>query len=89
VKDPKDETSGWVELDEGVTVQFSGDQFRIGDYWLIPARTATGDVIWPEESPDHPSAIPPHGIRHHYAPLAQWDGTAFKSLRKTIQPVAK
>jgi hypothetical protein len=58
------------------------NQYRTGDYWLIPARTATGDVEWPkvmgtdgnpETDPQGnfiPLALPPHGILHHYAPLA-------------------
>jgi LysM repeat protein len=44
-------------------------KYRTGDYWLIPARTATGDVEWPGEV-GQPEARPPHGIEHHYAPLA-------------------
>jgi LysM repeat protein len=44
-------------------------KYRPGDYWLIPARTATGDVEWPGEV-GQPEARSPHGIEHHYAPLA-------------------
>jgi hypothetical protein len=58
------------------------NQYRTGDYWLIPTRTATGDVEWPrvmgtDGNPEAdaqgnfiPVALPPHGITHHYAPLA-------------------
>jgi Family of unknown function (DUF6519) len=58
------------------------NQYRTGDYWLIPTRTATGDVEWPrvigtDGNPETdaqgnfiPVALPPHGITHHYAPLA-------------------
>ena len=55
-------------------------EYRTGDYWLIPARVSTGDVEWPtREVPDpnnandvitEPEGLPPHGIEHHYAPLA-------------------
>jgi len=45
------------------------NRYRTGDYWLIPARTATGDVEWPGPV-GKPEAVPPHGIEHHYAPLA-------------------
>jgi hypothetical protein len=48
------------------------DAYRTGDYWLIPARIALGNVIWPG-GPDNPEALPPHGIDEHYAPLAVWD----------------
>jgi len=45
--------------------------YRTGDYWLIPARVATGDVEWPlSKKTAHPLALPPQGVEHHYAPLA-------------------
>jgi Family of unknown function (DUF6519) len=74
----------WLSLEDGVQIQFqppdSGQpptQYRTGDYWLIPARTATGDVEWPREAEKDsqgntvivPIAKPPAGIDHHYAPL--------------------
>ena len=58
------------------------NQYLTGDYWLIPARTATGDVEWPkviaadgtpetdEQGDILPVALPPQGITHYYAPLA-------------------
>ena len=59
----------WLNLEDGVQVQFEpGATYRQGDYWLIPARTATGDVEWPGRS-DNPRPMPPRGIAHHYAPL--------------------
>ena len=71
---------GWLELEDGIRIQFQPDtaqlpaphQYRNGDYWLIPARVATGDVEWPGDpgAPGVPSAVPPHGIDHRYAPLA-------------------
>jgi hypothetical protein len=76
----------WLTLEDGVQVYFAsastgegnGSQeehcYRNGDYWLIPARTATGDVEWPEEPDEQgelvPAIRPPHGVEHHYAPLA-------------------
>ena len=71
----------WIELEDGVQIQFapSGDtknpsSYRAGDYWLIPARVATGDVIWPKEKDSTGKkvgqAVPPHGTDHHYAPIA-------------------
>jgi len=44
--------------------------YRTGDYWMIPARTATSDVEWPGEA-SHPRWVTPHGITHYYAPLAK------------------
>ena len=65
----------WLDLEDGIQIQFQSapsDQpntYRTGDYWLIPARAATGDVEWPGPV-GHPESLPPHGITHHYAPLA-------------------
>jgi hypothetical protein len=65
-------TSGWTALEDGVEVQFSNGSFRTGDYWVIPARTATGEIEWPPF--DIPNSAPepqtPRGIKHHYCRLA-------------------
>ncbi len=59
-----------IELEDGVRITFeAGGQYRAGDYWMIPARVATGDVEWPGV-PDDPRYQPPAGPRHCYAPLA-------------------
>ena len=87
----------WLTLEDGVQIRFQPadpmqsppttppppvNQYRTGDYWLIPARTATGDVEWPtvtdvQGNPETdaqgniiPVALSPHGITHYYAPLA-------------------
>ncbi|MFF5009604.1 DUF6519 domain-containing protein [Streptomyces phaeochromogenes] len=87
----------WLNLEDGVQIRFEpGGEYRTGDHWLIPARTATGDVIWPGP-PDAPVWQPPHGIRHHYAPLqlivldgsGQLDPAGGKSYRRTISSAAK
>ena len=90
----------WLTLEDGVQIQFQPadpvqsppptppvNQYLTGDYWLIPARTATGDVEWPKVTdakgnPETdsqgniiPVALPPHGITHYYAPLAVVGGT--------------
>lgn len=62
------------ELEDGIMIEFeqaSGPttQYRVGDYWLIPARTANGEVLWPSNPDATPAALPPHGVTHHYAPL--------------------
>jgi hypothetical protein len=74
-------TQTWIDLEDGVQVLFDGPPgpaYITGDYWLIPARVATGNVIWPTETVTdaqnntvtNPVAKPPDGIDHHYAPLA-------------------
>jgi hypothetical protein len=60
----------WLTLEDNIQIQFAKDgNYRGGDYWLIPARTATGDIEWPRQG-DNPAALPPQGIHHDYAPLA-------------------
>jgi hypothetical protein len=42
-----------IELEDNVTVTFEpGRLYEPGDYWLIPARVATGGLEWPEEETD-------------------------------------
>jgi len=97
----------FLELENGVQVQFAANSggepappYRTGDYWVIPARVATGDVEWPNETVVDtqgnvvlsPIALPPRGITHHYAPLANIGVTATgvkltKALTKTITQV--
>jgi len=68
----------------------SSSTYRTGDYWLIPARVATGDVDWPGP-PNNPLPRPPYGIEHSYAPLAiiTFDGggkiTQLTDLRRPIK----
>jgi hypothetical protein len=82
----------WLSLEDGVQIFFQNskppNEYQIGDYWLIPARTATGDVEWPRNK-DGPIPLPPHGIDHHYAPLAfikSWDDKP-EDCRCTIAPL--
>jgi hypothetical protein len=78
----------WLDLEDGVQILFEeGATYRTSDFWLIPARVATGDVEWPRDG-DHPDSLPPKGVEHHYAPLAlvAADRT-LTDLRMRIQPV--
>ncbi|AFY34131.1 DUF6519 domain-containing protein [Calothrix sp. PCC 7507] len=72
---------GWLTLEDGVQIQWQRSEsvkplYRTGDYWLIPARNATGDVEWPHLN-GKPVAIPPHGVQHYYAPLAVVTATRY------------
>jgi hypothetical protein len=63
----------WIQLEDGVEVQFEEGFYQLGDYWLIPVRTATGDVEWPKQRNGNklvPVAQKPYGVAHYYAPLA-------------------
>lgn len=65
----------WIVLEDGIEIQFvpsgagEANTYRNGDYWWFAARTVTGEVEWPGP-PGEPDAVPPHGVEHHYAPLA-------------------
>jgi hypothetical protein len=93
-----DVTEGtWLDLEDGVQVLFPGSgnakqpaRYRTGDYWLIPARTALGDVVWPKDD-SGPQALPPAGISYYYAPLAFVPAdraVAIVDLRQTFSPIA-
>ncbi|MFT3815288.1 MAG: DUF6519 domain-containing protein [Acidovorax sp.] len=60
----------WITLEDGVQVRFApGGAYRVGDYWQIPARTATADVEWPQDEEGAPLPCPPAGVRDGWARL--------------------
>lgn len=85
----------WLDLEDGIQIQFIGtdqqnDQlpriYQTGDYWLVPARTETGDIEWPKQDGES-SARFPHGVLHHYAPLAiasEGDDGGITDLRRLM-----
>ncbi|HEY9754963.1 MAG TPA: DUF6519 domain-containing protein [Oculatellaceae cyanobacterium] len=101
VKAPSQSDS--IELEDGIYVRFSGNSFKTGDYWLIPARTATentqetGKIEWPRDESQNPPELfmPPEGIVHHYCRLAllEQDNNKKWSLisdcRKRFPPVTE
>jgi len=80
-------TGGWLNLENGVQVQFAKGNYATGDYWLIPARTLTASIDWPVDSGGNPVAASPKGIQKHYCRLAvvQFDGKTW-SLVATCLP---
>jgi hypothetical protein len=89
-----------LDLEYGVQVKFSTGNYRTGDYWLIPARTASadaqsGNIEWPLNPTDNqPLALPPFGIKHHYCRIAllKYNGTQFSLLqdcRSLFPPVTE
>jgi hypothetical protein len=82
-------TNWGITLEDGIEVQFAnGGQYRTGDYWLIPARVATGDIEWPTNTDSAgkvtPVPQPPAGIEHHYAPLAIISGKVQDTSGKVV-----
>jgi hypothetical protein len=86
----------WIGLEDGIQISFSpAGTYRTGDYWLIPARVATGQIEWPA-TPDPTGvlvndAVSPDGIQHHYAPLgiltSQNGEFAINPCRCTFNPI--
>ena len=74
----------WLDLEDQVQIQFeAGGNYQTGDYWLIPARVATGDLIWPRKF-DAGKWVslprPPQGVTHYFAPLAVVNGLVDEEL---------
>jgi hypothetical protein len=92
---------GWHELEDGIQIQFVKEPnnkpafYRTGDYWLIPARVATGSIIWPKDAAGNSLPQPPRGIKHHYAPLGivkktgQGGAMSIVDCRRKLEPIAK
>ncbi len=87
---------GWIDLEDGIQVRFEpGGEYRSGDYWVFPARVATGTIAWPtvtKSGAEVAKPLPPMGIEHHYAPLGlmSWEGKnwQFKSCRCDFEPLS-
>jgi hypothetical protein len=64
-----------MDLEGGIQVRFSDGLYHAGDYWLIPARTITGEIEWPPFDVPNTDPIPqpPVGIHHHFCRLALLD----------------
>jgi len=62
---------GWLALEDGIEVQFAeGRRYRRGDYWLIPARTATGGIEWPQlPGTTNPRPVAARRAEHATMPL--------------------
>lgn len=95
------ESTDWIELEDGIEVQFQPNpnatptaQYRSGDYWLIPARTLTGDIEWRRDDAGNAVFVRPRG-GHLFAPIAQisldasGDVTVDFDLRRSFAGLAK
>jgi len=86
------EENSWIDLERGIQVNFSTNgAYNVGDYWLIPSRMLPNDVEWPSGS-SGPLGQLPHGIQHHYCPLAllhlhKQSWTVVKDSRRLFAPL--
>jgi hypothetical protein len=89
------DNNNWLTLEDGIQIQFVKkapnsslrSRYHTGDYWLIPARTATGDIEWEQDESGNPQEQPPRGIEHHYAPLGIIDGGKLTHCRLELNPI--
>jgi hypothetical protein len=96
IEPPQSGKKAWIELSDGVQVDFSRVAqplagFRPGDYWLIPTRTAEGELLWPRDSNGEARDLPPNGVDHHYAPLTRIAGKNqnLEHLNHPFEPLAR
>ncbi len=63
---------GFLPLEDGVQVQFADPDavYKRGDYWVIPARSTTGSVLWPTGHDGRPLAVFASRPLLYKAPLA-------------------
>jgi hypothetical protein len=55
-------TGTGFQLEDGIEIEFSGTEFKTGDYWCFYARTLTGEIeILDKEAPQ--------GVKHHFCRL--------------------
>jgi hypothetical protein len=89
-------TGFWIGIESGIQVSFAAGSYQNGDYWTIPARTATadaesGNIEWPQDANKVPLSLSPFGIDHHYCPLAMLDSTLSPTsdCRRLFPPVTE
>ena len=58
-----------IVLENGVQVNFGAGSYSAGDYWTIPARTASGELLWPPDGSTD-QAQPASSTKIHSAPIA-------------------
>lgn len=77
----------------GIRVNFCGNDWRAGDFWVIAARPETPDRVVPWELK---TGFPPHGVHRFLAPLAiiRWGfsngvlrGEVVHDCRKKFRPL--
>jgi hypothetical protein len=71
-----------LTLESGIEVIFRPGTYQAGDYWTIPARTASGQIEWPPCGSNGDLYQPPHSTLVYNAPLAciHWDPEQQKAL---------
>jgi hypothetical protein len=71
-----------LTVENGIEVTFRAGTYQAGDYWTVPARTASGQIDWPPCGSNGDLFQPPHSTLVYNAPLAciHWDPKQQKAL---------
>jgi Family of unknown function (DUF6519) len=83
----------WLTLENGIQVNFTPGTYQSGDFWTIPARTASGQIEWPPCGGNGTSFQPPHSTDIYQAPLAciHWNtkerATHIDECRRKFSPL--
>ena len=83
----------WLTLENGIQVKFGSGVYQAGDFWTIPARTASGQIEWPPCGGNGMAFQLPHSTDIHQAPLAciHWDPqkhtTQVENCRRFFSPL--
>jgi hypothetical protein len=84
-----------LPLENGIQVTFRAGNYQAGDYWTIPARTASGQIDWPPCASNGDLFQPPESSTVYNAPLAciHWDGRlqqfAVEDCRRLFSPLTE
>lgn len=62
--------ASWANVENGIQLMFSPGSYKAGDYWLVPARTATAGIEWPKDAAQNSMPQLPLGVERHFARLA-------------------
>jgi Family of unknown function (DUF6519)/Chaperone of endosialidase len=67
-------TKDFINIEDGIRVKFEtgedSQEFRTGDFWLIPARESTQSIEWSRDDLQRFQPQLPQGIYHQYTPIA-------------------
>ncbi|WP_233841158.1 DUF6519 domain-containing protein [Dyella sp. 2HG41-7] len=63
-------SDNWIDIENGIRVRFGKGDYFAGDAWVVPARSATGDIDWPPCGSNGDCSQPPHYTQVYRAPLA-------------------
>jgi len=74
-----------ITLENGIAVTFAPGDYRSGDYWMIPARTAidqeTGVIQWPTDGSGNFLPQPSRYVEHTcLLSVVSWNGAALSAV---------